>query len=359
MAEEQQDQEQKTEDPSSRRLEEAREEGQVAVSSEVRTWFMLVGRFLAVATAGPPLGRAMMESLTVYFALADQLSVGDGGLRAVITETFYHMAPPLGLMILILVIAAIAGTMVQTGLFAASKLLEPKLERISPFAGWKRILSKQSVVEMLKGVIKMTLVGIVMYKIIHPLVIKSDLLTGMEPMLQVTVMFSETLKMLGAAIVMVTLFAVADYVYQRHKFMQQVKMTKQEVKDEHKQQEGDPILRARLRQIRLERARRRMMARVPEADVVITNPTHFAVALEYKTGKMNAPRVIAKGQDMIALKIREVAAEHDVPLVENPPLARALHKSCDLDDEIPVEHYKAVAEVISYVFKLKKNKGKA
>jgi flagellar biosynthetic protein FlhB len=353
---EQQDQEQKTEDPSSRRLDEAREEGQVPVSAEVRTWFMLIGGFLAIALAGPALGTAMFDSLTVYFALADQLRVADGGAAAVMTDTFYRLLPGLGLMTIILVVAAIAGTMVQTGLFASSKLLEPKMERISLIAGWKRVFSMQSVIEMIKGMIKITLVGIVMYKIIAPMVVDADLLTGMEAGLQMTVMYTYALKMMGAAIVMVTLFAVADYVYQRFKFMQQVRMTKQEVKDEHKQQEGDPIARARLRQIRLDRARRRMMAKVPEADVVITNPTHFAVALEYKPGKMSAPRVIAKGQDLIALKIREVATEHNVPLVENPPLARALHKACDIDDTIPVEHYKAVAQVISYVFKLKKGR---
>ncbi|MGE3769706.1 MAG: flagellar biosynthesis protein FlhB [Bdellovibrionales bacterium] len=353
MAEEQQDKEQKTEEPSTRRLEEARKEGQVPISSEVRTWFMLCGGFLAIALAGPMLGQHMLDALKVYFALPDQLLAADGGLRAALTDTFMRLAPGVALATAILVVAALAGTMVQTGFFAATALLQPKLERISPFAGWKRIFSKQSFAELIKGIIKITLVGVVMYKILTPMLEQSSLLTGMAPELQLKVIYITSLKMLGAAIIMVTFFALLDYAYQRYKFMQQVRMTRHEVKEELKQTEGDPIARARLRQIRLERARRRMMAKVPDADVVITNPTHFAVALEYKVGKMHAPRVLAKGQDMIALKIREVAAENDVPLVENPPLARALHKSCDIDEEIPVEHYQAVAEVISYVYRLK------
>jgi len=161
-------------------------------------------------------------------------------------------------------------------------------------------------------------------------------------------------KILLSVIVTFGFIAAADFAYQRFKFHRGLRMTKQEVKEENKQMEGDPMIKARLRALRIERSRRRMMARVPEASVVITNPTHFAIALKYEAGKMSAPVVIAKGQDVIALKIREIAQENDVPLVENPPLARALFKACDLDEAIPTEHYQAVAEIIGYVYRLKK-----
>lgn len=348
------EQDQKTEDPTSKRLEESREEGQVPVSQEVRSWFMLMAGFIAIAAVGPSFGRALQESLTVYFAMPEQLFAADGGVRNALFDTMVRLAPGFGAMILIFVIAALAGTMVQTGLFAAPKLLEPKIDRISPIAGWKRVFGKQALVEFLKGLLKITIVGIIMYKILQPMVTDVEFMSGMDAALQMQVTYDYVLKMLGSALIIITFFAGLDYAYQRYKYFQQVRMTKQEVKDEMKQSEGDPYIRARLRQIRLERSRRRMMTRVPEADVVITNPTHYAVALEYKVGKHAAPRVIAKGQDMIALKIREIAAAHDVPMVENPPLARALNKACDIEEEIPVDHYKAVAEIISYVYKLKK-----
>jgi flagellar biosynthesis protein FlhB len=158
--------------------------------------------------------------------------------------------------------------------------------------------------------------------------------------------------MLGA-LVLVALLALLDYGYQRLSFMRQMRMSKQELKEEHKQAEGDPAVKARLRQIRMERARRRMMAAVPTASVVVTNPTHYAVALKYEMGSKGAPRLVAKGADLIAKRIREIAEENDVPLVENPPLARALYASVELDHEIPPEHYRAVAEIISYVFRIK------
>lgn len=354
MADEQQDQEQKTEEPTSKRLEESREEGQLPLSQEVRTWFMLMGGFIAIAAVGPYLGRTMLDALAIYFAMPEQLFAADGGVRNALADTLTRLGPAFGAIILILVLAALAGSMLQTGIFAAPKLLAPKWDRISPVAGFKRTFGTQALVEFVKGLLKISIVGAIIYYVLKPVVVDVGLLANMDTGLQMAVIYQYTLKVLGAALIMVTFFAAADYAYQRFKFYRQMRMTRQEVKEELKQTEGDPYIRARLRQVRLERARRRMMTKVPEADVVITNPTHFAVALEYKVGKHAAPRVIAKGQDMIALKIREIAAAHDVPMVENPPLARALNKSCDIDEEIPVEHYKAVAEIISYVYKLKK-----
>jgi flagellar biosynthetic protein FlhB len=189
---------------------------------------------------------------------------------------------------------------------------------------------------------------------VYPEVIHVDSLVGVEVMDAAEEMRRVVIKLLAAVLVVLALMAAGDVFYQRYKFYKQMRMTKQEVKDEYKQMEGDPTVKGRLRQIRIERAQARMMQAVPRADVVITNPTHYAVALEYAPDDMNAPTLIAKGADLIALRIRQVAEENDIPVVENPPIARALYAAVDIDEEIPPEHYKAVAEIISYVFKLKR-----
>jgi flagellar biosynthesis protein FlhB len=161
------------------------------------------------------------------------------------------------------------------------------------------------------------------------------------------------IRLVGGVLAALTVIAIADYAYQKISFMNSMRMSKQEVKEEYKQQEGDPFMKGKLRQIRTERARRRMMAAVPNASVIVTNPTHFAVALQYEMKSSGAPRLVAKGADLVAARIREVARAHNIPIVENPPVARALYATVEIDQEIPPEHYKAVAEIISYVFRLK------
>jgi flagellar biosynthetic protein FlhB len=354
MAEEQQDKDQRTEDPTDKRTEEARREGKLPVSQEVRTWFMLVAGLIVIAGPAHTLGQDMMESLPKFFGMADQLRASDGGLRAALLDTMHHIMPGLALAGAILMAAAIIGSVVQTGFYSSPELLSPKWERLSWIAGVRKLFSVQSLVDTLKGFIKIGIVAILMYKILWPLVHDAEWFVGMGAALQMDVTYKIILQLIGVAVIFISFYAAADWGYQYYTYKESLKMTKQEVKDESKQSEGDPVARSRIRRIRMERSRRRMMAQVPDADVIITNPTHYAVALEYKPEKMRAPKVIAKGQDVIALKIREIADEHLIPIVENPPLARALHASCELDDEVPVEHYQAVAEVISYVYKIKK-----
>lgn len=351
-----QDQDQKTEAPTQKRLQEARDEGRVPLSPEIRTWFMLMGGLLVVMIVAPYMGGQVRDALIPYLAGADQLSVADGSMRRAFLDTMWHMAPSLALFCVIMIIAAVGGTMVQTGLFWSSKLLSPDWSRVSLFSGWGRLFSPRSVLEMLKGAGKIGIVAIAVYFVVRPIFTGAELLNGMEPALQLKVMYQYTLKIIATVLGVFTVIAFSDYAYARFTYFRNLRMTKQEIKEEYRQTEGDPLAKARLRQIRVERSRRRMMASVPEADVVITNPTHFAVALQYDGLKMAAPKVIAMGQDAIALKIREVAQENDVPLVENPPLARALYAACDLDDEIPAEHYQAVAQIISYVYNLKNKK---
>ena len=351
MADEQDD-DQKTFEASARRLEQAREEGQVPISQEVRIWFMLLAGLAVVLMLGPTLARHMREALVVYLSSADQLSLGNGTLRHALFDTMRELGPGLALLGLIFIGAAIAGTMLQTGPFASTHLLEFKFDRINPASGWKRIFSVQSLVEFMKGVLKIGLVGFVVMGVVKPLFSRAELLNGMEPALQLQVIYDYASKLMITVMAVFSVIVGADFVWQRFQFAKRMRMTREDLKQEYKQQEGDPMVRARLAALRRDRSRRRMMSMVKDATVVITNPTHFAVALQYEPG-MNAPKVLALGQDNIALKIREVATENEVPLVENPPLARALYAACDLDDEIPVEQFEAVAKVIGFVMSQK------
>jgi len=234
--------------------------------------------------------------------------------------------------------------------------MEPKLSKLNPVEGAKRILGPQGWVNFLKGLAKMTLVAIAITIVLWP---RMDLLASLPAVApgQLLVLFREiAIQLMLAALAVFSVIALADYIFQRQQFYDRNKMSHREIRDEFKESEGDPMVRARLRQIRQERARKRMMAAVPEAAVVITNPTHYAVALKYEQGVTAAPICVAKGVEAVALKIREIAEENGVPIVEDPPLARALHASVDLDEVIPPEQFAAVAKVIGYVLSLKKRR---
>ncbi|MDY0241448.1 MAG: flagellar type III secretion system protein FlhB, partial [Rhodospirillaceae bacterium] len=207
-----------------------------------------------------------------------------------------------------------------------------------------------------KNLAKLGIVGTLAYLLLVPKAKTLDLLVTMELRPTLDYLHSILLTLLLFVVALVATIGLIDWIFQRYQYLKKMRMTKQEIKDEYKQNEGDPMIRSRLRAIRMARTRQRMMAAVPEADVVVTNPTHYACALKYDPEKMNAPVLVAKGQDLIAARIRDVARDHDVPIVENPPLARALHASVEIDDEIHPDHYKAVAEVISYVMRLKEKK---
>jgi len=215
------------------------------------------------------------------------------------------------------------------------------------------MFSTRAVVEFVKGILKLFIVSIVSVAFILPFYTDITLLPSIEFILTLERMNLVIIWFLAGSVAVMAVIAAFDYMYQKYAFIQQMKMSKHEIKEEHKQSEGDPHVKARIRQLRNERARARMMQNVPDADVVVTNPTHYAVALNYKIEQMQAPILVAKGVDHIAFKIREVAEENDVPIVENPPLARALFAAVEIDEEIPMEHYQAVAEVIGYVMRLK------
>lgn len=352
MAEEQDDS-QKTEEPSHRRLEEALEKGQVAYSREIANFLMLFALTLCLAWLAPLIFVNVRGNMRRFIESPHLYTLDQGGFEGVMRDASLSMAYNLMGPLLAAAIAAIAAALLQNGVIFSSEPVMPKLEKISPLKGLKKLFSQRSVVEFIKGLIKITVVGAIAAYTILPDMTHLSMLPLKETTDIVNFLFAEMKHMLIAVCVAMFLIAALDFGYQKLEFIRSMRMSRQELKDEHKQQEGDPHIKQRLRQIRVERARKRMMAAVPSADVVITNPTHFAVALKYETGKMAAPLVVAKGQDMIALKIREIAEEHGIPIVENPPLARTLFDAVDVDEEIPFEHYKAVAEIIGYVYRLK------
>jgi flagellar biosynthesis protein FlhB len=347
-----QDDSSKTEQPSQRKLGRARERGQVIQSREINNLFMLSAGAVLMLLMAPSVAARMATTLARFLDPA-RLIAGGGILWEAVGALLGELAQALILPVLLLVAMAIAASLLQTGLVLAVEKVGFNPSRLSLVAGFQRLFSLRSALELLKNIAKVALVLAVSALLLVPELHHLPALISMNPAALAAQILHLLLRFLLGVLVLVALLALLDYGYQRLSFMRQMRMSKQEVKEEHKQAEGDPTVKARLRQIRMERARRRMMAAVPSASVVVTNPTHYAVALKYEMGSKGAPRLVAKGADLIAKRIREIAEENDVPLVENPPLARALYANVELDHEIPPEHYKAVAEIISYVFRLK------
>ena len=253
--------------------------------------------------------------------------------------------------LLLLALAAIVGNLVQHRLVWSTEALKPKLSKISPVAGLKRLFSKQALVNFAKGLAKLALIGTIIKLLLWHQRYRLDGLVTTDPAAILPLAQTLSLEMLGTIVAVLALIASADYLFQYRQWFERQKMSMRELREEFKQTEGNPAIKAKIREIRQTRMRKRMMAALPTASVVITNPTHFAVALRYERG-MNAPVCVAKGVDALARRIREVATEHSIPVVENPPLARALHGTVEIDQEIPPEHYQAVAEVIGYVMRL-------
>jgi len=350
MADEQ-DSHDKSEDPTQKRLDEALKRGDVAKSQEVNTWFVIAGGTLVLMSFAGSMSQGITTSMRGLIANSYAIDVDGRAFLSVFRQVGVEIIAAVAIPLLLLVLAAILGNIVQHRLVWSLEPLTPKLSKISPLSGMKRLFSKQSLANFLKGLFKLALLGAVMAALLWPQRHRLDILVTIDVGAILPVVQASALQVLGTVVAILALIAAADYLFQYRQWFERQKMSMRELKDEFKDTDGDPQVKAKIRQIRESRMRKRMMAAVPEASVVITNPTHFAVALKYDRG-MNAPICVAKGVDSIALKIREVANEHRVPVVENPPLARALHGTVEIDREIPPEHYQAVAEVISYVMRL-------
>jgi flagellar biosynthetic protein FlhB len=343
----------RTEDPTQKRLDDALAKGDVAKSQEVNTWFIIAGATLVLSTFSGSLGAGILMPMRNLIANSWMIRTDGPGLLALAQHIEYAVIAAIGVPFLMLMIAAIAGNMIQHRLVWSGESLKPKLSKISPGAGFKRIFGKQAVANFAKGLFKLVALGAVMTAILWPERHRLEAMVRFDPAAIMGATTGLTMHLLGAVVAMLAVVAVADYFFQYRQWYERQKMTLQEMKEEYKQSEGDPHVKGRIRQLRQQRMKKRMMAQVPKASVIITNPTHYSVALAYDRG-MPAPVCVAKGVDNIAFKIREVAKQHDIPIVENVPLARSLYATVDIDEEIPVEHYHAVAEVIGFVMRLKR-----
>jgi flagellar biosynthetic protein FlhB len=353
---EQDDDTERSEDPTLKRLDEAVERGDVAKSQEVNTWFIIASATLILMAFSDRMGSGLQTSLRGILANAHAITVDGNGLLNVTAKLGAEILAAIALPFLLLALAAICGNMVQHRLVWSTDALMPKFSKVSPAAGFKRLFSKQALANFLKGMIKLALIGSVMMAMLWPERHRLEGLVATDPAAILPFTKSLSLSVMGAVVAILAVIAAADYLFQYRVWYERQKMSLREIKEEYKQSEGDPMVKGKLRQLRQARMKKRMMAAVPKASVVITNPTHYAVALQYEKG-MSAPLCIAKGADAVALKIREVASKHSVPIVENAPLARALHAAVQIDQEIPPEHYKAVAEVIGYVMRLRRTLG--
>ena len=355
MAEEQDDS-QKTEDPTSRRLDEARKRGQVANSREVNNLLMLGVFSMSILLFGGTAAGAIYKATMPFIESPDLVPADFEHLVALGWKLLGVLLVAGAVPLVLALIAAIGAGYLQFGLVFSADGIMPKLDKISPFAGLKRMFSMRSLAEFVRGLLKLAVVGSVAMFLILPEVAHLNKLIGMEMVQLLGETKALLAKLLIGVVSIVAAIAAIDVIYQRLQHMREMRMSRQEIKDEFKETEGDPLVKGRLRQLRMERTRRRMMAQVPQSDVVVTNPTHYAVALKYDPGSMGAPKMMAKGIDQMAQKIREIAKEHAIPIVENPPLARGLFAAVDVDQEVTPEFYKAVAEVISYIFKLKRRR---
>lgn len=345
----------KTESASPKKREDARKKGQVAKSTEINTAFLFVAAFWGLKLFGP----YMMKALEGLFLQ----SFGNITSAEIIFEPIYMsryvgdvlvtILKIIGPVLIMIMMAGIIASVIQVGWSPSLEAMAPKFSKLSPLAGFKRMFSSQSLMELAKTVFKVTVLGMVIYSRIQEEIPIFLMLIDMS-LLQILAYVGNLIVSIGLRIAMIFSFmAAVDFAYQKYKFEDSIKMTKQEVKDEHKQSDGDPQIKSQIKQKMREMSMKRMMQSVPEADVIITNPTHYAIAIKYSPEKGTAPIVTAKGADYIAQKIKEKAAEFEIQIVEDKPLARALYATVEIGDEIPPELYKTVAEVLAFIYNLK------
>ncbi|MCB0729983.1 MAG: flagellar biosynthesis protein FlhB [Ignavibacteriae bacterium] len=351
------DGQEKTEQATGKKLEDSRNEGKVARSQELNSLAVFTTGLLVLFFTKDYLGSKLWSMSTYIFSSLDtlELSVNVLSLYGMKAAMFFVAAVfPVLLAIVIISFAVGYG---QVGFRFTPKALQPKLNKLNPITGFKNsFLTTRPLVELLKSVAKLGVVGIFSYIILEDMVLSSIGLVNFTVTEIVDYMLDNSIEFLWRVSLVYVAIAFIDFAYQKYKFKDDLKMTKQEVKEEHKQTEGDPHVKSQIKSKQFEMARKRMLQDVPKADVVITNPTHFAVALKYEVGKSFAPKVIAKGQDLLAQKIKQIAKDNNVPLHEDVQLARALYKACEVGQEIPENLFKAVAQILAYIFKLKEER---
>lgn len=339
----------KTEEPTPRKLQQAREKGDVVRTMDLGAFANLAAVAAVIVMAGGWLSRNLAAHLTPFLSHPDQMILeGHAGVE-VARYAAMAAAPILAAVMGAAALSGAAANLIQTGLMFTPDKLKPDLKKISPMAGFKRIYGIDGLAQFVKSLLKVLATALLAWWVLKPFWPRLAQLSAME-VSAIIPLSIDILKRLVFSVAALTLaIAAADWLWQRQRFMARMRMTREEMKEDYKQSEGDPHVKARQKQIRNERARRRMMQAVPDATVVIMNPTHYAVALKYEQGESAAPTCVAKGLDSLALKIREVAEEAGVPVIEDPPLARALYAAVEIDDMIPPAHYEAVAKIIGFI----------
>lgn len=352
------DDDEKTEEPTPRKLEQAREKGDIIYSPEVGAALSLVAVTALIAWMSGPILNDMAHALVGFLATPAQFSTDPEALRSIGAQIGLRVAGILGLAVLALGGAGIASRYLQDQPTFTGERLSPKLDKLNPAKGFERIFGKAAVSAFLKSLAKLGIVGAALVWALWPHDAELERIGLMDPAALLPFLRDRAVSMMIALASAAAILAAVDYIFTRQSYMEKMKMSRREIKEEMRQSEGDPMVKAKLRMIRNERSKRRMLQNVPKASVVITNPTHYAIALRYEPGEIGAPVCLAKGVDAVAQRIREVAQEHDIPIVEDPPLARALFASADLDEPIPREHYEAVAKVIGFVMRLARRRGR-
>jgi len=357
---EDQDPDSKTEDASPRKLEEARRKGDVAKSPDVAQTLSLMGASAVVVFGGGYFSTQMAEAFLPFIAsphaMIGALEAGAG--VEIGAQALWAVAPFLGALALATILGGVGGNVGQIGgfIFSAEKI-KPSWKKVSPMAGFKRIYGPDGLMHFGQTLIKLIAVGVICYSVFKPHMREFENMAAMSPAYILPVARDLMIAIFASTLVFMGFTAGGDFIWQKLRFAKRMRMTKQEVKEDYKQTEGDPHVKAKLRQIRMQKGRQRMMQNVPTATVIVTNPTHYSVALRYEPDQGDgAPICVAKGVDALAMRIREVAKEHDVPIVENVPLARALYAAVDIDEAIPREHFEAAAKIIGFV--MQKRKGR-
>lgn len=347
----------KTEPPTQRRMEEARKEGQVARSLELNSAVVLLMSAVLLRSQGSNLIGRVKAVMVATIASSSSAEVSSAWLHSFFIGLLTQIVPPLAILLLGIMVSSVAVTLAQTKFLFSTKKMKFDFKRLNPIDGLKRIFSKQGLVEFFKALLKLGLIGYVVYSYLQsnfPTIVETGQMSLDAGVARWGDLALNLMMRVGSVYI---ILAAADYGYQRWRFTSQLRMTKEEIKEELKRSEGDPFLRGRIRSQQRKIARTRMMSNVHKAKVVVTNPTHFAIALDYEPESMRAPRVLAKGAFHMAERIVEIAHENNIPIVQNIPLARTLYKTVEVDQEIPAELYLAVAEVLAYVFKLRKPAG--
>ncbi|MBF0461785.1 MAG: flagellar biosynthesis protein FlhB [Magnetococcales bacterium] len=352
------DKDSKTEDPTGKRLSDARDRGQVVSSKEVSTAFLFLSATGLFYFQGGLLWANLQQQMRLFFSGAIQDDLTMGGLTQLLEGTITEMLAALAPFFLVFVVMSVAASVLQHGFVLSWEPVVPNFSKINPASGLGRMFSTRSLIELVRSTLKVGVIGLVVYWAMRDTMDRTLMLSATSLEEMVRTLGEDIITVLRWVTMVFAAIALVDYGYQRFHFNDELRMTKQEIKDEQKQMEGDPLIKGRIRQIQRELAKRRMMEEVPKADVVITNPTHFATALLYKQGEMRAPVLVAKGRGEVAARIRAIAQEKGVPIVENPPLARVLYKDVELGHPIPQELFKAVAEVLAYVYGLRRQTGR-